>query len=378
MFSYETLRIIWWILLSVVCISFALTDGFDMGVGGLTRVIGRTDVERRIMINSIAPHWDGNQVWLIVAGGGLFAAWPVVYATLFSGFYVLMILLLAALFFRPVSFDYRSKLADPRWRGMWDWGIFIGSIVPPFIFGVLVGNLLQGVPFQIDEWMRVTYSGSFLALFNPFGLLCGVVALSMLTMHGSALLLVRTVGIVNSRARSCLKIAGVLTTLLFLLAGVVVINIDGYMLTSVLDHSAPSDPLSKTVAQVSGAWLNNFYHHPALWLLPLIGSLLPLVAVLCAAGRHNCLAFLTSALSVFGIISTAAVAMFPFIMPSSLAPDVSLTLWDSTSSQLTLQWMTVVALVMLPVILAYTSWCYYKMFTRFDEKAIEEKTHSLY
>lgn len=131
MLSYETLRVIWWVLLTVVCISFALTDGFDMGVGGLTRIIGRTDVERRIMINSIAPHWDGNQVWLIVTGGGLFAAWPIVYAALFSGFYVVMILVLAALFFRPVSFDYRSKLSDPRWRGMWDWGIFIGSVAPP-------------------------------------------------------------------------------------------------------------------------------------------------------------------------------------------------------------------------------------------------------
>lgn len=379
MLSYETLRIIWWVLLSVVCISFALTDGFDMGVGGLTRIIGGTDVERRIMINSIAPHWDGNQVWLIVAGGGLFAAWPIVYAALFSGFYVIMVLLLAALFFRPVSFDYRSKLEDPRWREMWDWGIFIGSVAPPFIIGVLVGNLLQGVPFQIDEWMRVTYSGSFFALFNPFGLLCGMVALSMVAMHGSAFLLVRTVGTVPLRARSCLKVSGALTTLLFMLAGVVVMTrIDGYMLTSVLDHSAPSDPLSKTVAQVSGAWLNNFHHHPALWLLPLMGSLLPLVAALCAAGQRNVLAFLTSALSVFGIISTAAVAMFPFVMPSSLAPNNSLTLWDSTSSQLTLQWMTAVALVMVPAILVYTSWCYYKMFTRIDEKVIEDNSHSLY
>ncbi|MBC3252366.1 cytochrome d ubiquinol oxidase subunit II [Serratia fonticola] len=377
MLSYETLRIIWWGLLSVVCISFALTGGFDMGVGGLIKIIGRTDVERRIMINSIAPHWDGNQVWLIVAGGGLFAAWPIVYAAIFSGFYVIMIILLAVLFFRPVSFDYRSKLASLRWREMWDWGIFIGSAVPPFIFGVIIGNLLQGVPFQIDEWMSVTYNGSVLALFNMFGLLCGMMALSMTVMHGSAFLLVRTTGTVNYRARCCLKIVGVLTSLLFLLGGIMVTNIDGYVLTSALDHSAPSNPLNKTVELVSGAWLNNFTCHPILWMLPLIGTLLPLVAAFCAT-RHSGLAFLSSGLSVFGIISTAAVSMFPFIMPSSLAPDASLTMWDSTSSKLTLQLMTMVAVVTVPAIFAYTSWCYYKMFTRLDEKVIEDNSHSLY
>lgn len=379
MLSYETLRVIWWVILSVVCIGFAVTDGFDMGVGGLMRVIGKTDTERRIMINSIAPHWDGNQVWLIVAGGGLFAAWPVVYAAAFSGFYVLMILVLASLFFRPVGFDYRSKIEDPRWRGMWDWGILIGSVVPPFIFGVIIGNLLQGVPFHIDEWMRISYTGSVFSLFNPFGLLVGVTALCMIAMHGSAFLLLRTGGNVHRRAQHSVQLAGLLTALLYLIAGwVVVTRIDGYVLMSVLDHAAPSSPLGKTVQQVPGAWLSNFYHHPALWLLPLLGVVMPLSTVLFARTHHYRLAFLTSALSIFGMISTVAVAMFPFVMPSSTEPNVSLTLWDSTSSQFTLQLMTVVAGVMVPVILAYTSWCYYKMFTRMDEKTIEDNSHSFY
>ena len=133
MIDYEVLRFIWWLLIGVLLIGFAVTDGFDMGVGMLTRFLGRNDTERRIMINSIAPHWDGNQVWLITAGGALFAAWPTVYAAAFSGFYVAMILVLAALFFRPVGFDYRSKIEDTRWRNMWDWGIFIGSFVPPLV-----------------------------------------------------------------------------------------------------------------------------------------------------------------------------------------------------------------------------------------------------
>ncbi|MCW2256301.1 cytochrome d ubiquinol oxidase subunit II [Providencia alcalifaciens] len=379
MLNYETLRIIWWVLLGVVCICFAVTDGFDMGVGGLIRVIGKTDVERRIMINSIAPHWDGNQVWLIVAGGGMFAAWPVVYAAAFSGFYVVMILVLASLFFRPIGFDYRSKIEDPRWRGMWDWGIFIGSIVPPFIFGLIIANLLLGVPFTIDEWMRVTYTDSFFALFNPLGLLGGFIALCMVMMHGSAFLLLRTSDTVYSRARKCVQVTGILTTLLFLIAGTIVItSVDGYTLTSVIDHASPSDPLSKTVARVSGAWLTNYHHYPILWLLPLMGLVLPLVSALFARLNRYRLAFLTSGLSILGIISTPAAAMFPFIMPSSVQPNVSLTLWDSTSSLLTLQIMTIVAIVMVPTILAYTSWCYYKMFTRLDEKSIKENSHSLY
>ncbi|OCQ53839.1 Cytochrome bd-I ubiquinol oxidase subunit 2 [Photorhabdus australis subsp. thailandensis] len=379
MLSYETLRIIWWILLSMVCVAFAITDGFDMGVGGLTRVIGKTDTERRIMINSIAPHWDGNQVWLIVAGGGLFAAWPTVYAAAFSGFYGAMILVLASLFFRPVGFDYRSKIENPYWRGMWDWGIFIGSVVPPFIFGLIIGNLLQGVPFHIDEWMRITYTGSFPALFNPFGILTGVIALCMFAMHGSAFLLLRTSGSIHVRTKRSVQVAGVLTTVLFLIAGSIVMeNIEGFVLTSKLDHSALSNPLGKTVAQIPGVWLRNYYHNPVLWWLPLTGIVMPLASTLFARANHFRLVFLSSSLSILGIISTVAVAMFPFVMPSSSEPNVSLTLWDSTSSQLTLQIMTVVAGVMVPVILIYTIWCYYKMFVRLDEHMIEENSHSLY
>jgi len=174
MFDYETLKLIWWVLISVLLIGFVITDGFDMGVGALLPVIGKTDEERRMMINSIAPHWEGNQVWLVLAAGAIFAAWPTVYATSFSGFYVAMMLTLFALFFRPVGFDYRSKLADSRWRSSWDWGIFAGSTVPPIVFGIAFGNLLQGVPFTLDVYLRSTYHGSFFGLLNPFALLVGI------------------------------------------------------------------------------------------------------------------------------------------------------------------------------------------------------------
>lgn len=167
MLDYESLKLIWWVLVGVLLIGFALTDGFDLGAAALLPIVGRTDSERRVVINTIAPHWDGNQVWLITAGGALFAAWPLVYAAAFSGFYWAMLLVLFALFVRPVGFDYRSKLANTRWRQTWDWGLFAGALVPSLVFGVAFGNLLLGVPFQFDGDLRVSYHGSFWQLLNP-------------------------------------------------------------------------------------------------------------------------------------------------------------------------------------------------------------------
>src|SRR5690606_25882321 len=250
MIDYEVLRFIWWLLIGVLLIGFAVTDGFDMGVGMLTRFLGRNDTERRIMINSIAPHWDGNQVWLITAGGALFAAWPMVYAAAFSGFYVAMILVLASLFFRPVGFDYRSKIEDTRWRNMWDWGIFIGSFVPPLVTGVAFGNLLQGVPFHVDEYLRLSYTGDFFQLLNPFGLLAGVLSVSMIIAQGATYLQMRTVGEIHLRSRVTAQVAALVMMVCFVLAGVwVMFGIDGYVVTSTMDHHALSNPLTKEVTR---------------------------------------------------------------------------------------------------------------------------------
>ncbi|CDG48373.1 cytochrome d ubiquinol oxidase subunit II [Serratia symbiotica] len=379
MFDYEVLRFIWWALVGVLLISFAITDGFDMGVGILVPIIGKTDTERRIMINAIAPHWDGNQVWLVTAGGALFAAWPMVYAAAFSGFYVAMILVLAALFFRPLGFDYRSKLECRRWRNMWDWGIFIGSFVPALVFGVAFGNLLQGVPFHIDEYMRLFYTGNFFQLLNPFGLLAGIVSLTMLVTQGATYLQMRTTGEIYLRSRVAAQIATLMMALCFLLAGIWLMKgIDGYVVTSALDTMAESNPLRKAVAHQAGAWLINFNTYPLLWALPVLGVVLPLFTVLFLRLEKGALAFITSSLTITCVILTTGVTMFPFVMPSSTVPGVSLTMWDATSSLLTLKVMTIVALIILPIVLAYTSWSYYKMFGRLDKNYIENHKHSLY
>src|SRR6185436_18910518 len=173
-FDYETLKIIWWLFVGLLLVGFALTDGWDLGVGTLLPFVGRTDDERRVVINSIGPTWEGNQVWFITAGGATFAAWPLVYASAFSGFYAALILTLFALFLRPVGFDYRSKVEDPRWRSVWDWGIFVAGFVPALVFCVAFGNLLLGIPFHFDGDQRSFYTGSFIGLLNPFALVAGL------------------------------------------------------------------------------------------------------------------------------------------------------------------------------------------------------------
>ncbi|MGM3174814.1 cytochrome d ubiquinol oxidase subunit II [Dickeya lacustris] len=379
MFDYEVLRFVWWLLIGVLLIGFAVTDGFDMGVGMLVRLMGRNDVERRVMINSIAPHWDGNQVWLITAGGALFAAWPMVYAAAFSGFYIAMILVLASLYFRPVGFDYRSKIEDSRWRNMWDWGIFIGSFVPPVVIGVAFGNLLQGVPFHVDEYLRLYYTGNFFQLLNPFGLLAGIVSLSMILAQGATYLMMRTAGELHFRAKKAAQLSSLALTVTFALAGVwVVYGIDGYAITSVINTAGESNPLHKEVVRQAGAWMVNFNHYPVLWAIPSLGVLLPLVTVIMARAERGAMAFLFSSLSIACVILTAGIAMFPFIMPSVTVPNVSLTIWDATSSLLTLRVMTVVAIIFVPIVLTYTIWCYYKMFGRITKEHIEQNTHSLY
>ena len=379
MIDYEFLRFIWWVLVVVLLIGFSVTDGFDMGVTALLPVIGKKQVERRIMINSIAPHWDGNQVWLLTAGGAIFAAWPIVYSVAFSGFYIALFLVLAALFFRPIGFEYRAKIDNPTWRAVWDWGLFAGGFVPALVFGVAFGNLLQGVPFELNELSQVTYTGSFFALLNPFALLCGVLSLAMLVTHGANWLQMKTTAELRNRARAITQIGALVTLITFVLAGVWLSFKEGYVVTSVLDHFAPSSPASgKEVAVEVGAWFKNFNETPALWIFPalvVIGALLNVVA----SKANRCgFAFFFSVLTMAGVIITAAVSMFPFVMPSSTHPAQSLLMWDATSSELTLTLMFYLALVFVSISLLYTIWSYYKMFGRLDESFVEDNKNTLY
>ncbi len=378
-FDYGTLKIIWWLLIGVLLVGFTVMDGHDMGVGALLPFVGKTDEERRAAINTVAPHWDGNQVWFITAGGAIFAAFPFIYATAFSGLYWAMLVVLFALFLRPVGFDYRSKMPSKRWRNNWDWALFIGSFVPPVIFGVAFGNLLQGVPFHFDDTLRSFYTGSFWALLNPFALLCGVVSSSMVIAHGGVYLTHRTEGAMQARARRFSRITIMLSLIGFTLAGVwVSTGISGYVMTSAVNPNMLPDPTTKTVVREMGAWLHNFQAKPILWMVPALAYVGFGLSFVLLKGQKTFWAFWTSAVAIIGIIGTAGVAMFPFMMPSSSNPNMSLTLWDSASSQLTLGVMLVVALIFVPIILLYTRWAYSVMRGKVTTDYVRENSHTLY
>lgn len=378
MLDYFTLKIIWWVLVGVLLIGFAIMDGHDMGVGTLLPFVGRNDMERRVVINTVGPHWDGNQVWFITAGGALFAAWPVVYATAFSGFYWAMILVLWALFFRPVGFDYRSKIHNSTWRSTWDWGLFVGGAVPPLVFGIAFGNLLQGVPFGFDDMLVSTYTGSFWQLLNPFALLTGVVSSAMITLQGGAYLAHRTEGVIQARAIKGGVGAAIVLVCSFIVAGIWLQWIDGYRITSVVDTAGLPDILSKSVVREAGAWMANYGHYPLLWLLPALGLIGAAGAAVLLMARHTLSAFIASSLSVVGVICTAGVSMFPFVMPSSTMPAASLTVWDSVASHLSLAIMFWAALIFMPLIVLYTSWAYRVMRGKVTVAQIKANEHSAY
>ena len=332
MFDYEFLRFVWWILVCVLLIGFVVTDGFDMGVLNLLPFTGKKEVEKRIMINTIAPHWDGNQVWLLTAGGAMFAAWPTVYATSFSGFFIAMILVLAALFFRPVGFEYRAKIDSPTWRKAWDFGLFIGGFVPSLVFGVAFGNLLQGVPFEFNELQQPQYTGTFFELLNPFALLCGVISFTMLTTHGANWLQMKTTAELRERARTISQVGAFATLIMFVFAGVWLFFKDGFVVTSVIDHNAPSNPIGKEVAVQAGAWFNNYKEMPILWLFPVLAVGSALLNIVFSKANRCGFAFLFSALTMAGVILTATIAMFPFVLPSISNPGMSLLMWDAVWS----------------------------------------------
>ncbi len=378
MIDYPTLKIIWWLLVGVLLLGFAIMDGHDMGVGTLLPFVGKNDLERRVVINTIGPHWDGNQVWFITAGGAIFAAWPLVYATAFSGFYWAMLAVLWALFFRPVGFDYRSKIDNPTWRKTWDWGLFVGGAVPPLIFGVAFGNLLQGVPFQFDAQMVPSYSGSFWQLLNPFALLAGVVSSAMITMHGGTYLAHRTEGDIQARAIRGATGAAIVMVLAFIAAGFWLQSIPGYKITSAIDPAAMPDPLTKTVVREAGAWMANYARQPLLWLLPALGVGGALLTAMLLRARRTLCAFVTSALALLGVIGTAGASMFPFVMPSSSMPAASLTVWDSVSSHLTLGIMFWATVIFMPLIVLYTGWAYSVMRGKVTAAYIRENEHGAY
>ena len=374
MTEYEILRLIWWALLGILLIGFAVMDGFDLGTAALLPFVGRTDTERRIVVNTVGPVWEGNQVWFILGGGAIFAAWPALYAASFSGFYLAMFLVLLTLILRPGGFKYRSKLENKAWRAFWDWALFAGGVVPALVFGVAFGNLFEGVPYGFDGDLRMHSQITLFGLLNPFALLCGLVSLSMIVFHGASWLNYKASGAVKMRAGKAMFFAAIAYVATFTAAGVWLGQIDGYRIVGAMAHDGPSNPLLKMVVRAPHAWFDNMTAHPALLLTLIAAYGGVVIAVLLR--RFPGYAMLASALVPAGTIATAGAALFPFLMPSSSTPSASLTVWDASSSSLTLAIMLGCVAIFLPIVLAYTTFVYRVLRGPVTERDVVDSDHA--
>jgi cytochrome d ubiquinol oxidase subunit II len=373
---YLFLKVLWWLLLGVLLLGLAVMVGMDMGVGALLRVIGRTDLERRTMLNAIGPHWDGNQVWFILGGGAIFAAFPLIYATAFSGLYVVMLLLLWSMIMRPLAFEYRSKIPSPTWRGAADWAFLIAGALPMIIYGAAMGNMLEGVPFHFDWDLRSYYGGSFLALFNPFAILAGLLSLTLAMFMGAAMTAIKTEGALHERAKRAGWYAAIASVVLFAVGGVWVGQMNGFVLTRAPDPGIAQTPMTQQVDVVAGGLLAHYRDMPVLWLVPAVGFLGMIGGGLLLRRGRPATAWWVGTLAWVGVLGATAISLFPFLMPSSSHPDQSLTIWNSISSERTLLWMLGWTVVFMPLILWYTSWAFWVMRGKVDTKKIEDDPHA--
>ena len=387
---FADLQLLGWIAVGLVLIIFALTAGFDFGAGAMLPILARNDHERRVVINTVGPTWDGNQVWLIIAGGAIFAIWPRVYAASFSGFYIAFLLLLWSLFFRPVAFEYRSKLQSARWRKFWDWALFAGSFTPALLIGVAVGNLMEGVPFQYDPVSLRFFYGTTMAdangfagllgLLNPFSLYCGVVSLLMMCLHGASYVALRSDGIVHQRAKKSIRVIAAVLMAMFALGGLWVAHLSGYVWTPMAHPML--HPLANHVVIEQGAWLRNFHLYPWMMIAPALVFVGGLLALKFAGGERRRMTFLASCLVTWGTVATFGLSMYPFLIPSSSMPAQSLLLWNASSSQLSLLGILICAAIMLPVIFVYTAFVYRKIWGRgahtMSVDVVKSQEHHLY
>jgi cytochrome d ubiquinol oxidase subunit II len=323
-----TLQTIWFLLLGVLFIGYAILDGFDLGIGNL-HLFTKGEDERRTMINAVGPFWDGNEVWLLTGGGAIFAAFPDVYATVFSGFYLALMLLLVALISRAVSVEFRNKVDSAGWKKTWDVVFFLGSFLPSLLLGVAFGNILRGVPVDVTK----EYVGGFFGLLNPYAVLIGLTSVAMFTMHGAIYLTVKTGGTLQAKARAW--------------------AIRGWKAFVVLY-------VASTAASVYAApHLFDRYFSSALpWALVVLAVAAIIYTRACLARESYMAGFVSSAVSIAGLIGIAAVGLFPNLVPSTIDPAYSLTVMNSSNSQFTLTVMLILTLIGVPIMLFYTAYIY--------------------
>lgn len=354
-------NVAWYVLIGVLLIGYAILDGFDLGVGAL-HLFSKGDTNRRIMLNSIGPVWDGNEVWLITAGGALFAAFPHAYATAFSGFYLAFMLLLFALIFRAVSIEFRSKEPSPRWRSFWDTAFSVGSILAAILFGVAIGNVIMGFQIGADK----EYAGTFLDLVSPYTVLTGVFNLTMVTMHGAIYLTLKTEGELKKRAINWATRGFYVFVAIYALTTAYTLALKPEMLANFSFGSIePSWQMHPIIAQ------NQTSISVFAWLVVILNALaIANIPRTLAKGKFMG-AFISSACVIAAVIMFFALGIFPNMMLSNISPDYHLTIYNASASQYTLKTMFTIAIIGMPFVLAYTSIIYwtYRGVTKIDSSS---------
>ncbi len=394
----DVLQVVSWLVVGVLIFLVAATVGSDFGVGILSKFVGKTDYEKRAVINVSAPTWDGSQVWFITAGGAIFAIWPQVYATSFSGLYIAILLVLWGLFLRPPAFEYRKKVDNDQWRSTWDWMLLLGSVIPMVVMGVAVGNLFLGFPIAYDETARLIYGDisnghyqsmwiTLFGLLTPFALLFGVFALNMAIMHGSTYCKLRTSGVLRDRFRAITNVATMVYIALFVVAATWLIFIPGYQYTANAGLTHMSDALhhpwdSGTITS-QYSWYYNFCQaHIWMWFAPIMAVVGAIMIIKFNKQDKDWSAFLASLVSILGAVLTVGFALFPFIMVSTSGNhQFSLTVWNASSSQNSLIGILVAAALILPIVFSYTFFVYYKMWAngrRISAEEVEANSHDMY
>ena len=381
MIEYSVLKILWWMIIGLVLILYGTTAGYDLGITTLIPFL-KKESHKRLVLNISAPTWDGNQTWIVFAGGGLFVVWPIVYSLSFSGFYAAILMILWPFFLRPLGYDYRNKIDSPTWRRCWDWGLFISSFLPVFIFGVVFGNLLQGIPFHFDHYMMMEfYTGNFGGLMNPFGILCGLVSASMIIMHGASWVARRSRADLNTLARKIQFFFAWLTAILFIISGWwLMTRVSGYTL---VDQAASPTlhPFANVVTHHAHAWTDDYASSPWKYYPVVIAFCALFCTLLFNRLQRFVAAFWASVMSVAGIIATAGATLFPFLMPSSTNLNESLTVWNAVSSQYALNIMLYVCVVLMFIVLAYKIFAFkaaWGSVQSIGEEDLDKNKHTFY
>ncbi len=382
MLDYVFLKVVWWAIIGAILIIYACTAGFDAGVTMYMPFL-KNEKDRRVVLNTSAPTWDGNLTWIVFAGGGLFVVWPVIYSTAFSGMYAAMLLILFSLFLRPPGYEYRNKIDSHTWRRVWDWALFISAVVPVFVFGVAFGNCFMGFPFHFEaHTFRSFYTGSFWDLLNPYAFLSGIISVLMVLMHGSVYLQRRTEGSLRKLALKVHVITAILLLIGFTTSGLLLMyKIVGYKLIS-----SPADPtvnpLSNVVSKGVGYWIQTYDRYPWKYLAPIVAYGGILESLWAAAYGWRATAFWASCFAIGGIIGTAGATLFPFLMPSSTNLSQSLTVWDATSTQYALNTMLYVGVFLLIIILGYKIFAYNTIWSKKETLTTEDiekdENHAFY